>query len=258
MRRKDMLMKKRREAIEKGNENDQNYMEDEIREEEAKENIRFLKEQVDKLERDSKNFNNNVWKVRDKLFPKKGESLPTAKYDKEKQLITNHEELKDLYLEHFAHRLRQRPIISELSEYKDEVEKEFESLLEVTKQVKSDEWCIEDLDKVLKTLKPKQSQDAHGIANELFLPNNIGDDLKLSLVKMCNKIKNEINIPTTLRDAFITAIPKGKKSPLELENMRGIFLVNKVKSILMKLIYNSSITKIEENLSKSNIGACKG
>ena len=75
---------------------------------------------------------------------------------------------------------------------------------------------------------------------------------------MCNEMKRELNIPSTIRDAYISAIPKGKKSPLELENLRGIFLTNKVKSILIKLVYNSTINIIKDNLSESNIGARKG
>ena len=55
---------------------------------------------------------------------------------------------------------------------------------------------------------------------------------------------------------FITAIPKSKhKSPLNLMNQRGIFLVPKLRTIFSKLIYNSTIETIEENLSVSNIGA---
>ena len=132
-------------------------------------------------------------------------------------MITNQSELKELYLDHFSHRLRQRPIVSELKQYENEIEEEFESLLEETKKVKTDDWSLEDLNKVLKSLKRKQSHDSNGLANELFRPENRGDDLKISLVKMCNEITRELVIPSTIRDAYISAIPKGKKSPLELE-----------------------------------------
>ena len=137
------------------------------------------------------------------------------------------------------------------------MENEFKILLERTKQIKSDDWSLEDLEKVLKTLKLNQSQDVNGFANEMFRLENVGDDLKNSLLIMFNKIKRETNIPMKIRDAYISAIPKGKKNPLDLENQRGIFLINKVKAILMKLVYNSTINTIEENLSESNIGARK-
>ena len=129
--------------------------------------------------------------------------------------------------------------------------------METTKLKKTRPWNVQDLEKVLRKLKSKQSQDANGFANELFQVNNAGDDLKASLVIMFNKIKQNLHLPSVLRDADITAIPKNKKSHLQLDNLRGIFLVNKVKSILMKLIQNTMINDIEDNLTESNIGARK-
>ena len=60
-----------------------------------------------------------------------------------------------------------------------------------------------------------------------------------------------------MKNIFISAIPKKLKSPLRLESQRGIFLIPKVRSILIKLIYNSIINLIEDNLTSSNIGARK-
>ena len=86
---------------------------------------------------------------------------------------------------------------------------------------------------------------------------NIGDDLKTSILILFNKIKRENHLPSVLRDAVISAIPKNHKNPLRLENQRGIFLTNKVKSVLMKLVHNSIIDDVEDHLSESNIGARK-
>ena len=56
---------------------------------------------------------------------------------------------------------------------------------------------------------------------------------------------------------YITAIPKKKKSSLDLSFERGIFLVPKLRGVFMKLIYNSIINIIESSLTISNIGARK-
>ena len=96
-----------------------------------------------------------------------------------------------------------------------------------------------------------------GIVNELFMPENIGEDLKCSLLVFFNKIKNQNQIPHFFRNVYITAIPKKRKSSLDLVSQRGIFLVPKLRSLFLKLIYNSIIDKIEDNLSLSNIGARK-
>ena len=50
-----------------------------------------------------------VWKNKRKLFPKIKPNLPVAKKNLKKQLITNADELKELYLDTFKYRLRHRP-----------------------------------------------------------------------------------------------------------------------------------------------------
>ena len=82
---------------------------------------------------------------------------------------------------------------------------------------------------------------------------HIGYDLKLSILQLFNKIKNQNKIPDFFKNVYITAIPKRKKSPLDLINLRGLFLVPKLRGLFSKLIYNSIIDIIEDNLSLSNI-----
>ena len=253
----EVLLNRRKEAIEIGDEQNQDILECQIKELEAKRNVDTIRKHIEEMKNNPRDRDNNVWKMKRKLFPKSEKSLPTAKYNNDGQLITNHSELKEVYLEHFQHRLRQRPMILELTEYQKKVEDEFKELLASTEHEITAEWKMEDLEKVLQTLKSKQSQDSNGFANEIFQLKNIGDDLKKSLLILCNKIKKENHLPAILRDAVISAIPKNKKNQLKLENQRGIFLTNKVKSVLMKLIYNSIIEDVEDNLSESNIGARK-
>ena len=103
----------------------------------------------------------------------------------------------------------------------------------------------------------KQSQDMKGYTNEIFHLKNIGCDMKQSLLVLFNKMKQNIQIPKSLNQAFIKSIPMKKTDPMSLDSERGIFLVNKMRKILMSLIYNSMINVIEDNLSQSNIGARK-
>ena len=120
------------------------------------------------------------------------------------------------------------------------------------------DWTETDLDKVLKGLKSKQSQDSNGWANEIFNLKNIGFDLKSSLLLIFNKIKNTLEIPSFFQDTLISAIPKKRKCQADLKSTRGIFLINKVRMIFMKLLFNTNIQNIENNLSNSNIGGRKG
>ena len=121
------------------------------------------------------------WKLKNKLFPKKQTSIPTAKRNIKGQIITNHKELKQLYLDHFQFRLRERPILSELRNYEIQTEDELKSILSLTKNEILQDWPECELDKVLKCLKPKPSQDSRGWANEIYCYKNIGNNLKTSL-----------------------------------------------------------------------------
>ena len=151
--------------------------------------------------------------------------------------------------------MRERPIRPDLENYKIQIESKFKKLLEETMRKTTDDWNMSQLDMVLKNLKKCQSRDAKGLANELFTHENIGSNLKKSLLVLVNQIKNSGKFPKFTRSTFIAAIPKKKKSPLELENERGIFLIHKIKGILLRLVYNSFIDTIEDHLSESNIGA---
>ena len=198
------------------------------------------------------------WGLKNKLFPKKQPNIPAAKRNIKGQLITNYTELKQLYLDHFKFRLRDRPILPKFREFEKNTEAEFKNILLKTEKNKLKDWSEPELDKVLKCLKEKQSQDSSGWANELFCLRNIGQDLKSSVLLICNKVKNTQEIPNFFQDTYISAIPKKQKNPTNLDSLRGIFLINKVKSIFMRLLYNSNINNIEDNLTNSSIGGRKG
>ena len=107
------------------------------------------------------------------------------------------------------------------------------------------------------SLKNNKARDPTGYVNEIFKEEIIGTDLKRSLLSMMNKIKKEKIIPEFMRITNLTTVPK--KGPLtELENERGIFRVDIIRSILIKLIYNEKYSEIDENMSDSQMGGRKG
>ena len=63
---------------------------------------------------------------------------------------------------------------------------------------------------VLKTLKQGKSRDPNGWVRDLFFSDIAGKDLKVSILKLFNKIKEENFIPDFIRKADITTIYKGK------------------------------------------------
>ena len=153
--------------------------------------------------------------------------------------------------------MRDRPIKEELKSYEKTIKDQLKEALAETNKDKSDQWTMEELEKVLKKLKYKQGLGMKGHSNKLFHYKNIGEDLKKSILIICNKVKDNNEIPTSWNQAFIKSIPKKRKSPSDLSSERGIFLVTKLRALIMKLVYNSIIDVVEKNLTNSNIGARK-
>ena len=156
--------------------------------------------------------------VKNKIMPKIKPPLLIVKRNLDGKIITNSVELKSLYLNHFLHRMRKRPILKQYEQYSRDIENDFSRTLELTKNVNFPDWSLKDLEFVLKSLKRSQSLDKMGLINELFMLENIGEDLKISLLQLFNRIKNSQIIPDFFQDVYITSIPKRKKAPLDLES----------------------------------------
>ena len=174
-----------------------------------------------------------------------------------KQLITNPEELKELYLNTFKYRLRHRPPQPDYQELVELQEELFKLRLKNSKTQKSPEWTMKDLDEVLKDLKEGKCRDPEGLIRELFMEEVMGEDLKNSLLILFNKIKDTGIIPPFMRLANIHAIYKGRGEITELDSDRGIFIVSIFIYMLMRLIYRDKYTIIDKNMSDSNIGSRK-
>ena len=110
--------------------------------------------------------------------------------------------------------------------------------LKQAEENKSMPWTLKELENSLKDLKRNKSMDSEGFINEIFKNDVIGTNLKMSLLLMFNKLKQENMISEFMNHANITTVPK-KGPKIELKNQRGIFRVSVIRSILMRLIYNS-------------------
>ena len=196
-----------------------------------------------------------IWKIKRKLFPKNRESLPFAKKNCDGKIITSQHQLKSLYLDTFTHRLRHRLINDKYKYLKDLKEELWKQRLKQAQNVKSKKWTKNDLIKILKSLKSNKSRDPHGIVNELFKPGVIGQDLFNSMLMLFNQVKETLIIPKFMELCNIVGIYKGKGDKMDLNNDRGIFIVNIFRSILMKLIYSDKYKIIDKSMSDSNVGA---
>ena len=196
-----------------------------------------------------------AWKLRKKVCPKPLEQL-TAKKDKTGALVTHPEKIKNIYLEAYTERLKHRKMLPELEQLKTLREQLFDRRLEETKKNKSPPWAMEDLEKVLKKLKKGKATDPVGLVNELFMPENIGQNLKESLLILINKVKEQHQEPEFMKLANITSFWKRKGAKDDIENERGIFILNVIRMIKDRMIYNDVKEVVE--ISDSQVGGREG
>ena len=106
-------------------------------------------------------------------------------------------------------------------------------------------WTLEDLEKVIKTLKSNQSRDPNGMIGELFKPNIAGKDLKKAVIDLMNLVLTSFFMPEYLEYADITSLFKHRGSRMELSNDRGIFILAVLRKILDKLVYLEKYPHLE-------------
>ena len=218
----------------------------------AEENYKIISKQI-------KNISNlegglsklKMWQVRKSVSPR-AKDPPMAKHDTSGNLITTKEPLKKLYLETFVDRLRTRDIIPGLNYLKELNEELWDERMEQISENKTPDWTLENLEVVLKSLKNGKARDPMGFTNEIFKERGI--DLKRSILKLMNQIKNELKPVQFLALANITTIYKNKGSRSDLNSDRGIFILTCLRSILDKLIYFDKRDRIDGEMSDSNIG----
>ena len=149
------------------------------------------------------------------------------------QIITSPEEIKKLCLEEILQRVRHRKIHPELKELQQLKEILCEKRLNLVKHIKSDIWTMNQLDKVLCSLKKKRCHDPQGYINELFQHDSLGYNLKQSLFTILNKTKYFLEIPDMMLNVNVVMIPKpGKPNQNDIKNQCGTFLISVFRSIL--------------------------
>ena len=198
-----------------------------------------------------------LWNLKKEIFPKNRDP-PTAMIDPESgNLLTSEDKIEEAAVRVYEERLKNKPMKDDLKHVKDAKEMLCEKILKLASLRKTPPWTMKDLEKVLKNLKKQKSRDPYGLANDIFLPDVAGDDLKLAILKLMNKIKDEQRYPKCLELCNISSIWKQKGSRNSFNSYRGIFRVTIFRSILDRLIYNDEYNNIDRNLTDSNVGARK-
>ena len=158
--------------------------------------------------------------------------------DKNGQVKTNsHDIKKTIYESEYKHRLRDRPLLPELQDT-DEIQNQlFKMRLQAASRVTTDPWTLTELDRVLSSLKTCKARDPSGLISDIFKNPICGNDQKQSVLKLLNRTKETLCVPTFFCNSNISSIWKKKGDILNLEFHRGLFLVSLFKTIIMKLTY---------------------
>ena len=222
----------------------------------AEENFIKLKTEIAKLKTDQGSLKSKqLSQLKKKLFPKSRDA-PTAMNDKYGNLITSDQALKSLVLDAYTERLKGNTIKAHLEDLEKDTNTLCEIRLKTSKMNKTEPWTMNDLKEVLKQLGNNKSRDPEGHANELFKESVAGTDLLEAVLKIMNLIKSKQTYPHILQKCNITSIHKNK-SKKHIENYRGIFCVQILRSILDRLTYNDCYYTIDNNLTDGNVGGRK-
>ena len=226
-------------------------LESELAKELADKNANFVKDILENIEDEEGRVNHTgFWKIKQRLLPNNPDP-PMAKKDSNGNLITAPSALKQLYLDTYQERLRQREMKEGLLDVLCLKTELWISRLSNIKNIKTSPWILED---VFKKLKNNKARDPNGMIHELFKSGCAGSDLKLALLHLFNGIKSHQYVPIFINLSNITTIFK-RGSRFDLNNDRGIFILTVLKKILDKLIYSDFCVDIDRNMSDSNIGA---
>ena len=196
-----------------------------------------------------------IWDLKKRLLNKNVILPPAAKKNENGILVTDRDELEELYVETYETRLAPNPTSDDLEELKMLKSQLFSFNTRSAQSVVTEDWTIRDLEVALNSCKNNKARDIYGHTYELFKYG--GKDLKGSLLSMFNRVRRSQTYPSIFFPSTITSIWKKKGEQSNLNNDRGIFNVTKIRSILDKLLYNDIYDVVDVNMSNSNIGARK-
>ena len=120
-------------------------------------------------------------------------------------------------------------------------------MLNSTFEVTGD-WTMEDLQKVLRSLKNNKARIAHGHIYELFKFG--GQDLKYSLLRLFNIMKKKQIYPDIFLPSNISSFYKLKGSKDDMSNYRNIHTKVDIPKLFGFMVITLAKVPIIQNMSK--------
>jgi hypothetical protein len=149
-----------------------------------------------------------MWKLKNKLWPKKASALPVAKKNRRGRLVSTPKELMKTLLNEYKDRLRARIPRSDLKSHMQLMHQVSQLKLAKAWQNKSPPFNMTEFEQGIEDLNKGIARDPEGWCAEIFQLNVMGKDLKLSLLELLNEIKSVGIVPDFLKESSVTTIPK--------------------------------------------------
>ena len=196
---------------------------------------------------------NEFWKLKKILCPKNKTESTSIVLENGDELCGD-TAIRNAYSHEFESRLEHNKIHEAYESYEEMTNILCELYVNAARKILSRDFTVEEIRRVIKSLKNKKSPGPDEITNEIL--KYAGEGLLQELVSVMNAIKNDTGSPEQWNKVLITAIFKNKGSKRELVNYRGIFLSSCISKLCEKLI----IQRHEEtmkNVSLAQNGATK-
>ena len=106
-----------------------------------------------------------IWNLKRKLSPRNNTPLSVAKKDEAGNLVTDAEELEDLYIRTYSSRLSPNQVPAPLEDIKDLKAYLFDLNFALAQCDKTSDWSLTELDIALNSMKNNKARDLHGFTS---------------------------------------------------------------------------------------------
>ncbi len=182
---------------------------------------------------------------------KKEEARMSIK-DKKGNLVEKPNEIKKVYRDFYEELLQEKEIDEDGKEMQKIVDQYTEIMERIAAKESMEAFTQEEYEEVLKKLKKRKAPDKDGWRYEMVI--YAGKDLKMSILKMINKLVEGYTVPKEWRHMIIKSIYKGKGEIRSMDSKRGLFLTNIISKLVEKLMKNRTKKEIDANMTPFQCG----
>ena len=209
----------------------------------AKRSMERVKDTIANLTIDNNFSPNGFWELC-KRSRTRTNSIGTSVITETGNEVFGEDLIRDAYVREFKHRLRERQISPDLTNYEQRSKLLCHLYIEESKQMKEPRYTEGELEKITTQLKKNKAFGRDKIPPEI--PMNWGSKLKNLSLNVLNAIKNSQGTPEQWANVLISTIYKNKGSKKMLVNQRGIFL----KQVISKIFEKINMNRIDDCINK--------